>query len=293
MPLKSAYLDPLVLARIGHLKVRAEKVVEGFLSGLHQSPYRGTSLEFAQHRQYVMGDEIRHIDWKIYARSDRFFVKQFEQETNLQLHLMIDASGSMAYKGAQSPFSKFDYAATLAASLSYLTLSQGDSAGLTIFGGPAVRTVPARSSYSHLSLILDEIEKTVPKGETSWHRSLNEIIPSFQKRGLFILFSDLLGPEEEILKVLKLLAFKKHEVAVIHLLDEDEKDFPFGSAIRFNSLEDSRNLVLDAGDFREEYLEAVAKLLEFYRIGFRKAGVRYQFHTTKDSPDRVLRLLLK
>ncbi len=292
MTFKSSYLDPFVLARIGRLKVRAEKVMEGFLSGLHKSPYRGISLEFAQHRQYAVGDEIKHIDWKIYARTDRFFIKQFEQETNLRLYLLLDASGSMRFKGAKSAFSKFEYAATLAASLAYLTVNQGDSVGLEIFSQGANRIVPARSSYPHLTALLGEMEETRPGGGTNWISSLTQLVPSFQKRSVFILFSDLLENEAEALKVLKLLTFKKHEVAVIHLLDSDEKDFPYKGAVQFNSMEDSGHLILNAGDFKKEYDEALQSLIHYYRAGFRKAGIRYQFHTTAESPDRILRFLL-
>ncbi len=292
MALKSSYLDPFVLARIGRLKVRAEKVVEGFLSGLHQSPYRGISLEFAQHRQYSMGDEIKHIDWKVYARTDRFFIKQFEQETNLRLYILLDASGSMRFKGSQSPLSKFEYAATLAASLAYLTVNQGDSAGLGIFSpaGPAI--IPARSSVPHLNALLEELENAKPSGPADWARSLTELIPTFQKRSLFILISDLLGEESEAQKALKLLAFKRHEVAVIHLLDSDEKNFPYRGAIQFQSTEDGGKLTLDAEDYREEYDAALQNLIHYHRVGCRRSGIRYQLHTTQEPLDRILRFLL-
>ena len=135
MPTEQSYLDPVVLAKVGHLQLRAKYVVEGFVAGLHQSRFKGHSLEFAQHREYSTGDELKHIDWKVYARTDRFFVKQFEEETNLRLHIILDASGSMRFKGTNSAFSKYDYAATLGASLSYLTLRQGDAVGLSISGG--------------------------------------------------------------------------------------------------------------------------------------------------------------
>lgn len=292
MPFKSSYLDPFVLARIGRLKVRAEKVVEGFLSGLHQSPYRGISLEFAQHRQYAVGDEIKHIDWKVYARSDRFFIKQFEQETNLRLHILIDASGSMRFKGSQSALSKYDYAATLAASLAYLTVSQGDSVGLGIFRNSDSKIVPPRSSYPHLNVLLEELEAARPSGPADWARSLTELIPSFQKRSLFILFSDLLGDESEAQKALKLLAFKRHEVAVIHLLDADEKNFPYRGAVQFQSMEDGARLNLDAEDYAEEYESALQNLINYHRVGCRRANIRYQFHTTQEPPDRILRFLL-
>ena len=214
--LKNSYLDPLILARIGRLQVRSKIAVDGFVAGLHQSPHQGISLEFAQHREYSFGDETKYVDWKIFARSDRFFVKQFRQETNLRLYVLVDASGSMGFKGEKSAWSKYDYAATLASTISYLTLRQGDSVGLGLFREGNIKIVPPRSSFAHMDVILEELSGVRTEGETTLAENLSDLAHSFKKRSLVVVLSDLLDDDESVLKALKFLRFRKHEVVVIH-----------------------------------------------------------------------------
>ena len=289
---KISYLDPLVLARIGNLQIRAKTVVEGFIAGLHQSPYRGHSLEFAQHREYAYGDELKYIDWKVYGRSDRFFVKQFEEETNLRLYIFLDTSGSMGFKGQGSAFSKYDYAATVASSLAYLALKQGDSVGLGYSNDKGLNVIPPRNSFSHLNILLEELERVKPKGEINLAESLNAFSHSCKKRSLIVLISDLLDDQDAVLASLKFLGFKKHEVIVVHLLDKDEEDFPYSGPIRFDSMENSDNVVVDSQALRKSYRAAIAGLVENYRVALRKSKIRYYCNTTDEPLDKLLQFIL-
>lgn len=291
-PDRRAYFDPLVLARMENLQIRARTVVEGFISGLHQSPYRGYSLEFAQHREYSSGDELKHIDWKVYGRTDRFFVKQFEQETNLRLYVLLDGSGSMGFKGERSGLSKYDYGATLAACIVYLSLRQGDSTGLGILGESKVRIIPPRNAFSHLNVILDELGASRPQGRTALSHSLEAIAHSCKKRSLIILISDLFDDVDTVLRSLKFLQFKKHELMVIHLLDRDEKDFPYSGSVRFDSLESDEKIVMDPGPYRDDYRSAIQSFIDHYRFTLRNSGVEYHFHTTDEPLDKMLQTVL-
>lgn len=292
MTTKISYLDPLVLARIGNLQLRAKTVVEGFIAGLHQSHYKGHSLEFAQHREYSIGDELKHIDWKVYGRTDRFFVKQFEEETNLRAYFLLDASGSMAFKGGKSVFSKYDYAATLCACLTYLTLRQGDSVGLGYFSGQTIKLIPARNSSSHLNVLLNELQTVQPHGETLLAKGLETVAHSLKKRSLFLLVSDLFDDVESVLRAIKFLRFKKNEVLVVHVLDRDEVDFPYSGSIQFDSLENQQKISLEVEPYRKEYQFALQHFIDHYRGTLRNYGVKYHFHTTEEPLEQVLRFLL-
>ncbi len=259
-----SYLDPLLLAKISALQLRAKTVVEGFIAGLHKSPTHGHSLEFVQHREYTFGDELKYLDWKVYGKTDRFFIKQFEAETNLRLYLLLDASGSMNFKGEKSALSKYETAATLAASLGYLALKQGDSVGLAAFNKGTLRLIPPRNSLSHLNILVKELEGVSVQGETSLSEALEEIAQSSKKRSLFILISDLIEDENALLAAIKLLRFKKHEVSVVQLLDPEEKEFPFQGNIRLESLEKNENLNLNSELFRADYQKAIENFILFY-----------------------------
>ena len=288
-----SHLDPVVLARIGNLQLRARTVVEGFVAGLHQSPYRGHSLEFAQHREYAIGDELRHIDWKVYGRTDRFFVKQFEEETNLRLQVLLDSSGSMGFRGNRSALSKYDYGATLAASLAYLALRQGDSVGLSALSSSSGAAVPPRSSLSHLNILLDELGRIRPAGKTNLAAGLESFARSLKKRSLIVLISDFLDAPEPVIQSLRFLSFKKHEAVVVHLMDPDEREFPYDGLIRFESMEDDSTLTLEAGELRDEYRRTVDRLIASYRAAMRAAGMDYVLCSTDEPMDRVLSRILK
>ncbi len=287
-----SYFDPVVLAKLQNLRIRARTVAEGFLGGLHKSPFRGQSLEFAEHREYAFGDELKHIDWKVYARTDRFFVKQFEEETNLRIQILLDASGSMGYKGDLSPLSKYDYGATAAATLAYLALHQGDSAGLSLLQSKSL-FIPPRASLSHLNTLSDALVKCRPEGETHLSRSLESLPHSLPRRSLVILISDLFDDFEESINSLKLLRFKKHEVIVLHLLDRAEKDFSFSGNLRFSSMEDSEHLQLETDSYRSEYSDLIAKWIDGCRASLRKMGIQYHIHTTDEPMDRLIRSVLR
>jgi uncharacterized protein (DUF58 family) len=287
-----SYLDPVVLARISSLQLRAKTVAEGFISGLHHTPFRGQSLEFAEHREYAIGDEPKYIDWKVYGKTDRFFVKQFEQDTNLRLFILMDTSGSMQFKGAKSALSKYDYGATLAGCLSYLTLRQGDLVGLGYSHKENIKLIPPRNSPTHLSVLMEALETGKPEGAGKLFNALETLSHASKKRSLVVLISDLLEEPEPILKALKFLKFKKHEVMVLHLLDREEKDFPYTGSVQFKSLENQPSITLDTESFRKEYQRAVDGFIRQYSTALRNASIEYYFHTTDTPPDKILRQVL-
>lgn len=288
-----SYFDPAVLARLQNLRIRARTVAEGFIGGQHQSAFRGQSLEFAEHREYSFGDELKYIDWKVYGRTDRFFVKQYEEETNLRVILVLDASGSMGFRGEKSPLSKYDYGATLAASLAYLALQQGDSAGLALLKSSGQRIIPPRAALSHLNTLADELVKIRPEGPTTLSQSLDSLARSLSRRSLVIIISDLLDDQEKTVKALRLLGFKKHEVTVLHVLDRMEREFSFSGRFRLDSMENSDYIILDAESYRAEYDALVRKLTESYRTALRNMGMAYHFHSTDEPLDRLIRSVLK
>jgi uncharacterized protein (DUF58 family) len=280
------------LAKIGHLRLRARTVVEGFIAGQHHSALRGHSLEFSQHREYASGDELRHIDWKVYGRSDRFFVKQFEEETNLRLQIVLDASGSMGFRGEKSALSKYDYGATLAASLAYLALRQGDAVGLSLLA-PESPSIPPRSALSHLNVLTEELGRIQPSGESRLSARVEEVSRLLKKRSLLVLISDLLDDPEPVIRALRFLHFKKNEAVVLHLLDPDEREFPYQGTVRFQSMENASDLTFEADALREAYRKQVSGLIEGYRSALRGAGIEYVFSATDEPFDRPLRQVLK
>jgi uncharacterized protein (DUF58 family) len=218
-------LDPHVLSRVKNLSLRARTVVDGVMAGIHPSRARGFSSEFQGHREYADGDDIRHVDWKAYGKSDRYFIKEYQDTTNLRAYLVLDCSASMAY--GSGVWTKFDYASTLVASLAYLLLTQQDAAGLILFSGGTATRVSSRGTRGHLLAILNALEKRKPSGSTSTGATLQEVAATLGRKGLVILVSDLLDEPEEVLKGLKQLRSRGHEVLVFQVLDRDELEFPF------------------------------------------------------------------
>lgn len=245
-------LDTATLARISSMQLLARTVVEGFILGLHRSPFRGFSVEFAEYRAYAPGDDIRHIDWKAYAKTDRYFVKQFEEETNLACHVVLDASASMAY-GSQ-PLTKFGYAARLAACLSYFMMRQRDAAGLVIFDTAVRELLPAAMRPSHLQRLLSTLEACRPGGETDLAGPLHQTALSVRNRGLIVLISDLLGDIQPLLGALQHLKFAGHDVIVFQVLDRDELEFPFSDLAEFTDLESGRKIRTSSRSARQQYL---------------------------------------
>ena len=277
----SSNFDPQVLARISSLKITATNMVDGILTGQHRSRHKGASVEFAEYKDYSPGDEIRHIDWKVAGKTDKYHVKQFEQSTNLKCTILLDASGSMAY---QSPFekgkSKIDYARNLVAALSYLFLKQFDAVGLTLFNDAVVQHIPPRSKASHLQHILHGLSTLSAKGVTQIENVLSGLAERLQSRGMLILVSDFLTRDQDIHKSLKLLRSRGLEVILFHILHPDELNLPFDGDTVFESLEDDPTVGLDPIDIREEYQKAIQEKIAQLKKISNGLGVDYVFMDT-------------
>jgi uncharacterized protein (DUF58 family) len=260
-------------------------VVDGVLAGLHKSPYKGNSVEFLQHREYTRGDDLRRVDWKVWGRQDRLYVKEFEDETNLRLFLLVDGSASMDYQpprfAATQGLTKFDYAATLAASLAWLGLSQGDAVGTAVFDKQVTASVPARTSRSHLASLVKALEQPRQKQPSDFLAVLRGLAETLPRRGLVVLCSDLLGDRDAIFKGLQLLRQRGHDLAIFHVLDDDELDFPFDGPTRFEGLELPEDLACNPRALRAGYLEAIDKFLVEARS--RAAATRCDYHLVRAS----------
>ncbi len=285
MPDSKKYLRPEVTQRIRRLELTARRVVEGFLSGMHRSPYFGQSVEFLQHRQYTAGDEIRHIDWKVFARQDRLHVKQYEEETNLRLHLLVDRSGSMAYGDDES--NKFDYSAGIAASLAYLALRQQDATGLFTFDTKIRDVIPAKSNHQQLQRILAALETVGADGRTDLSKVAAEVSEIVARRGLIAIVSDLLGTDE-LLEGLRILRSRNHDVALFHVLHDDELDFNFSGSTRFEGLESADFLNCNPRALRDGYLEAMNEFLDKTRKACGRLSIDYMLVRTSQPLDAVL-----
>lgn len=247
------FIDPDVLSRISTMELRARSVVEGFVSGLHRSPYKGFSVEFMSYRPYIPGDDLMHIDWKLYARTDRYYVKEFEDETNTSLRLLLDVSGSMEY--ASVGLTKREYASYLAASLAYLAIRQRDAAGITFFDEKIVENIPPRSTRGHLHAILQYLETTEPGAHTEVGKPLHELAEQHRKRGFVVLISDLLDDPEAIVDGLRHFRYQGHEVMVFHVMDPQELDFDFSDLVEFEDMETGEKMLVASEAARETYME--------------------------------------
>lgn len=261
------------IAPLQHLQLFARTVMEGFTTGQHASPHKGFSVEFRQHRPYVQGDEIRRLDWKIFGRSDRFYIREYDEETNLRATILLDASGSMGYTG-QGGVNKFDYAVKLAASLAYLLMGQQDAVGLVTFDNKVRDIIPNRARITHLHHLLDCMVKTQPGAETSLASVLESLAGRLKRRGLLILISDLFDDPAALLKATAVLRKKGHELLVFQLFDRDELEFPFSRWARFENLEVlDDHLMLDPVVVRQSYLKVLAEFREAVTTGLRKNEV--------------------
>lgn len=268
------------------MELRARNIVEGFLSGMHRSPYFGQSVEFVQHRQYVPGDDLRHIDWKVWGRQDRLYIKQYEEDTNLRCTLLVDGSASMSY--GRGPLNKFDYAATIAACLAYLSLRQQDSVGLTVFDQDVRTRLPWRSSRAHLKTIYRSLQQTQPEDKTDLTKVFREINDTYPKRSLMVIASDFLGSEKESLRGLGSLRKAGHDILVFHILDDDELDFPFNDPTRFEGLETIDHLTCNPRALREGYLESLERFLNRIRHACASLRIDYQLIRTSRNVDAAL-----
>ena len=284
--MKATYLNPEILSKIGSLDVVARQVVEGFRIGMHKSPARGISSEFTAYRQYVPGDEIQHIDWKSYARSDRYYIKLFEAETNFVANLLLDVSSSMTY--GSGAITKLEYAKYLAASLAYLVVDQGDSAGIGIFDGELQKYIEPKSSMNVLVDMSRELEKVEPKPRTNISKVLTNFAHRMSRRGVVVLFSDMLDNTEEFIKGINHLRFRGHNVIVFHILDPHELDFPFTGTSKFVGLEGEDEIITQPDRLRDRYLDEVEKFVSGIRAACTKAQVDYVLVNTAEPIEHVL-----
>lgn len=271
----SDILHPEDITSLQSLQMFARTVVEGFTTGNHASPHKGFSVEFRQHRQYVHGDDIRRIDWKIFGRADRFYIREYDEETNLRATLVLDASGSMGYRGTKG-VQKFDYARKLAAALAYLLMSQQDAVGLITFDSRVRDFIPNRTKITHLHHLLDTMIQTQPGRDTALAPVVESLAQRLKRRGLVILISDFFDEPEGLLRAIGVLRKQGHEIIAMQLWDRDELEFPFGQWSRFENLEKSDDfLLLDPATVRQRYMEVLHSFQEQLKEGFRKHQVDY------------------
>jgi uncharacterized protein (DUF58 family) len=276
------YLDPEALSRLKNLTLAARLVVEGYFAGMHRSPNRGFSIEFAEHREYTPGVDPRHIDWRVYGRNDKLYVKQYEEETSLRCYLLLDRSASMGYQHGRA-MTKLAYGSYLAASLAYLMTFQHDAVGLITYDSGVRDQIPPRQGPAHLRLLMEKLEQTQPRGETSLSATFHQLAESIKRRALVVVISDLFDDPAKLVEALKHFRHKKHEVVVFQTLDPAELHFPFDDVTRIEDLETRREVVSDPRAFRKAYLEELAKFLEAVRAGCQGAQIDYSLAET-DKP---------
>ena len=285
-PRELRFLDPAVLARLGTLELKARTVVEGFLSGLHRSPFKGFSVEFAEYRQYMPGDDLSSIDWKVYARTDRYYVKKFEEETNLNCYLLLDVSASMGY--GSHGVTKLEYASMLAGSLAFLMQRQRDAVGLTTFDDALLTMLPPSARPSHLRSLLVTLDRMVLGKRTDVSRPLHQLAEGIAKRGMVILISDLIDEPGHVIEGLRHFRFRGTDVVVFHVLDPSELTFPFTRASRFRDLEGGDELMVVPSVVREPYLVALNGTIDRYRRELGAAGIDYRLLDTSQPLELAL-----
>ena len=291
MPMKASggelrFLDPSLIARIGSMELRARTVVEGFLAGLHRSPFKGFSVEFAEYRQYLPGDDLSTIDWKVYARSDRYYVKKFEEETNVECHVLLDVSGSMGY-GSQG-ITKLAYGSYLAASLAYLMNRQRDAVGFIAFDDNIVTHVPPSARPGHLRSVLLALNQLSLGTRSNVAKPLHQLADSLVKRGIVVLLSDLLDDPARTIQGLKHLRFRGTDIVVFHLLDHDELTFPYERLTRFRDMETSDEVMAAPLEVRDHYLSEIELLKSQYKRELGLVGIDYQLVDTSKALDFAL-----
>ena len=282
------YLDPRTLAKLHGLELRAKLIVEGYVAGLHKSPYHGFSVEFAEHREYAQGDDLRHVDWKVFGKTDKFYLKQYEAETNLVSYLLLDTSESMRYRGQQAALSKLEYAECVAASLSYLILSQQDSVGLATFDRELRSLVRPSSHPSHLKQLLHVMQETAAERKTAMGPIFHDLAERLRKRGIVLIFSDFFDDLTPLLAGLKHFRHRRHEVVLFHVLDPDELEFPFQRTTLFQGLEQWPDVLVEPRSLRQAYLEEFERYVQELRRGCRAQRMDYVLLRTDQPLDRPL-----
>jgi len=279
-------LSSSIINKIDNLALRAKLVVEGFLAGLHKSPYHGFSVEFAEHRPYEYGDDVKYIDWKLWAKTDKLFIKQFEEETNLKCYILLDRSKSMKY--ASNKLSKFEYSKSLAASLAYLMIKQQDAVGLSTFDNKINLTIPPKTKPSHFNLIAQTLHNAKTGNTTKVSNILHILAQSIKKRGLIILISDLVDSHEDIMNGLKHFRYKGHEVIIFHILDPREIDLNFNESVKFIDLESDESITTDPRQVKAAYQKEIKDLVASYKNQCRKNKIDFINISTSDSLENSL-----
>ena len=283
---KRKYLQPEMVAVLNSMALRAKLVVEGYIIGQHRSPYHGFSVEFAEHRAYGPGDEIRHIDWRLFGKTERLYVKRYEEETNLRAHIILDTSRSMLYKSGT--VSKLNYANSLAASLSYLMINQQDAAGLIQFSNKIDTFIPPKSKPSHLNIILKQLDDNKTGKDTKIENVLHRMAERIDKRGIVILISDLLDDPVEVINGLKHFRHKHQEVIVFHILDRKELEFDFNSRTRFLDMESGEEIITEPWHIRSNYTELISGLQKYYQKECRESLIDYVPIFTDENLDKSI-----
>jgi uncharacterized protein (DUF58 family) len=286
MPSPSSYLQPEFVSRLKNMQLRARMVVEGFIVGLHKSPYHGFSVEFAEHRPYMSGDTLRNLDWKVFAKTDRLYVKQYEEETNLKSYILLDVSNSMSY--GTTGITKFQYGSYLAAALAYLMIQQRDAVGLAAYDDKLRTYLPPRSVRTYLNVILGQLETLQPSSKTDIGRNLHAVADRIARRGLIVVISDLLDDPAAILSGLRHFRYNGHEVLVLHVLDPRELDFAFSGDVRFKDLETGEEMPTQPWHLRKDYQGMVSEFIETLRRGCRQDRIDYHLLNTTTPYDEAL-----
>jgi uncharacterized protein (DUF58 family) len=296
----SINLGPALLKKLATMTLRARYAAEGSIAGLHQSPLKGSSLEFSQHRPYSYGDELKHLDWKVYGRTNKFYVKQFREETNIRGYCLIDRSNSMGYssgagRSGQSGLSdlsdkvsKLEYASYLSAAISYLMIKQGDSVGMLTFGGDIDDYIPPRNFKAHLQFILQKLDNLKPAGKTDFKKVFKSAGKQIKKRGLFIIFSDLLEEPQTVIKALKYFPYMKNDVIVFHILDKEEIELSSGGTIEYKDMETGRKILTRPDIIRPDYRRRFKDYLEELETGLRAHTIDYHLVTTDTALDNAI-----
>ncbi len=281
------YLDPIFLSKLANMELVARCAVEGFFSGLHPSPFHGFSVEYSDHRQYHPGDELKFVDWKVFGRSDKLYIKRFQQETNTTVYILLDNSKSMSFAGGRS-VSKSEYGSFLAAALSYLMLSQGDSTSLVLFAETIVKKIPPKSRRTHLNVILKTLQNNKPAGRTNLASVLHTLAETTQRRGLIILISDLLDDEGGIFKGLSHLKFLKHDVIIFQTMDHQELNLDYEGLIQFEDLESGDKIRTFPQSVKHTYRRCVTEFLDEIEKTAGRSNIDYCFIDTSEPLDRAL-----
>lgn len=281
------YLNPQIISRINNLDLRARLVVEGFMVGLHKSPYHGFSVEFSQHRPYMQGDNLKNVDWRVFGKTEKYFIKQYEEETNLKCYIVLDSSKSMSFS-SDNQISKLDYASTLAASLSYLMIKQQDAVSLTIYSDKIISHLPAKSSNSFLHQILKELSVNSASSKTNTAEALSIVAEKIKRRGLVIIISDFFDDVDTTIKALKHFAHQKNEVIVFQILDPMERSFGFGKDAIFKDLETGEELTTQPYQIQKAYREAMIDFTDKIRRECLNANFDYNLLDTSTPFDKAL-----